>query len=153
MSADLSDDDLQRSFREVGFLTGSDLLAPLLRKAYRAARASDITILIEGETGTGKQVLAHAIHQLDYKRKLQPFVTAHSGTISDALVESEFFGHQRGAFSGAISDRKGLFRSASGGTLFLDEISELSAQMQSSLLDVLQRRMVRPVGADKETPI
>lgn len=153
MPVDLSNDDLRRGFRELGFLTGSDLLVPLLRTAYRAARASDITILIEGETGTGKQVIAQAIHQLDSKRNSCPFVTAHGGTISDALVESEFFGHQRGAFSGAVSDRKGLFRSASGGTLFLDDISDLSAQMQSSLLDVLQRRVVRPVGADRETPV
>lgn len=153
ISDDLSDDDLRQSFGELGFLTGSDLLLPLLRMAYRAAKASDINILIEGETGTGKQVLASAIHHLDIKRRAFPFVTAQAGTISDALVEIELFGHQRGAFSGAVSDRKGLFRSAAGGTLFLDDISDLSARMQSSLLDVLQRHMVRPVGSDRETPV
>jgi DNA-binding NtrC family response regulator len=153
MSADLSDGDLRQYFCDLGFLTGSDLLLPLLRMAYRAAKASDINILIEGETGTGKQVLASAIHCLDSKRSSFPFVTAQAGTISDALVESELFGHQRGAFSGAVSDRKGLFRSAAGGTLFLDDITDLSPKSQSSLLDVLQRHMVRPVGSDREMPI
>jgi transcriptional regulator with PAS, ATPase and Fis domain len=153
ISADLSDGNLRRTFHELGFLTGSDLLLPLLRMAYRAAKASDINILIEGETGTGKQVLASAIHQLDSKRGSCPLVTAQAGTISDPLVESELFGHQRGAFSGAHSDRKGLFRSAAGGTLFLDDISDLSPKMQSSLLDVLQRHMVRPVGSDREMRI
>ena len=121
--------------------------------AYRAANASDISVLIEGETGTGKQVLAAAIHRLDSKRSTFPFVTAQAGTISDALVESELFGHERGSFSGAVWERKGLFRSAAGGTLFLDDISDLSAKMQSSLLDALQRRNVRPVGSDRELPI
>ena len=153
ISSDLSDHNLRRTFCELGFLTGSDLLVPLLRMAYRAAKASDISILIEGETGTGKQVLANAIHRLDSKRSSFPFVTAQAGTISDTLVESELFGHERGSFSGAVSDRKGLFRSARGGTLFLDDISDLSSKMQSSLLDALQRRKVRPVGSDREEPI
>lgn len=153
ISADLSDGDLRRVFSELGFLTGSDLLLPLLRMAYRAAKASDISILIEGETGTGKQVLASAIHRLDSKRSPYPLITAQAGTISDALVESELFGHERGSFSGAVSDRKGLFRSAGGGTLFLDDISDLSSKMQSSLLDALQRRKVRPVGSDREISI
>jgi transcriptional regulator with GAF, ATPase, and Fis domain len=144
------DGDLLRRFDAMGLVTRSPAMVPLLRRAYKAAAASDITVLLDGETGTGKQVLAHAIHQLDEKRKIFPFITVHCSTISDALAESELFGHQRGAFSGAVSDRKGLFQSAHRGTLLLDDVNDLPFHLQPKLLDVIQRGMVRPVGSDRE---
>jgi transcriptional regulator with PAS, ATPase and Fis domain len=148
-----TDVDLLKVFERLGFVTCSALMSPLLRRAYKAAEASDITVLLEGETGTGKQVLASAIHQLDQKRNRYPFITVHCSTISEALAESELFGHQRGAFSGAVSDRKGLFQSANQGTLLLDDINDLASHLQPKLLDVIQRGMVRPVGSDRETRI
>lgn len=145
------DTDLLRSFEEIGFVARSPIMVPLLRRAYKAAQASDITVLLEGETGTGKQVLAYAIHQLDQKRSAFPFITVHCSTISEALAESELFGHQRGAFSGAVAARKGLFQAAHRGTLLLDDINDLPFHLQPKLLDVIQRGMVRPVGCDRET--
>jgi transcriptional regulator with PAS, ATPase and Fis domain len=148
-----SDDELRRTFAELGFITVSNHLIPVLRQAGKAARVSDITVLLEGETGTGKQVLAYAIHRLDQKRKSFRFVTVHCSTINDALAESEFFGHERGAFSGAAVERKGLFQTAHRGTLFLDDVNDLPPALQPKLLDVLQRGMVRAVGSDREVPV
>src|SRR6516162_2674946 len=108
-------------FARLDFVAASDSMLPVLRQALKAASVSDVTILIEGETGTGKQVLAHAIHQLDPKRSTFPFVTAHCSTINEALAESELFGHRRGAFTGALAERPGLFQTSNQGTLFLDE--------------------------------
>lgn len=153
MNDHLSDQDLLSEFNELGFVTSFPSMVPLLRRAYKAAEVSDITILIEGETGTGKQVLAQGIHQLDQKRKSSPFVTVHCSTISESLAESELFGHQRGAFSGAVSDRRGLFQSAQRGTLFLDDVNDLPFHLQPKLLDVIQRGTVRPVGSDRETSV
>jgi transcriptional regulator with PAS, ATPase and Fis domain len=144
---------LQSLFRDLGFVSGSDELLPLLQRARRAAEISDVTILIEGESGTGKQVLAQAIHRLDRKRNRFAFVTVHCSTITEALAESELFGHQRGAFSGAVGSRKGLFGSAQHGTLFLDDVNDLPLALQPKLLDVLQRGILRPVGSDTEMPV
>jgi transcriptional regulator with PAS, ATPase and Fis domain len=145
-----SDEEVLRIFAELGFVTVSPKLIPLLRQAGKAARVSDITVLLEGETGTGKQVLAHAIHHLDQKRRSSSFVTLHCSTINESLVESELFGHQRGAFSGAAIERRGLFQAAHGGTLFLDDVNDLPLPLQPKLLDVLQRGVVRAVGSDRE---
>lgn len=138
-------------FAKFGLVTTSGIMLPVLRQAAKSARVSDVTVLLEGETGTGKQVLAHAIHQLDQKRNRFPFVTVHCSTINEALAESELFGHERGAFSGAVIERKGLFQAAHRGTLFLDDVNDLSLSLQPKLLDVLQRNVVRPVGSDRET--
>jgi two-component system response regulator AtoC len=148
-----SEEDLRRAFDGMGFITGSGMLSSILRQAHKAALVSDVTVLLEGETGTGKQVLAEAIHQLDGKRSAFPFVTLHCGTINEALAESEFFGHAKGAFSGALADRKGLFQSADHGTLFLDDVNDLPLPLQAKLLDVIQRGVVRPVGSDQEKAI
>jgi transcriptional regulator with PAS, ATPase and Fis domain len=137
----------------LGFVTGSEELAPLLRQAYKAACVSDITILLEGETGTGKQVLAYAIHRLDQKRRTFPFVTMHCGSLNEGLAESELFGHVRGAFTGAAGGRKGLFQSADRGTLFLDDVNDLPLHLQAKLLDVLQRNTIRAIGSDHETRV
>jgi len=150
---DSLNDELRETFARLGFVTASDAMVPVLQQALRAALASDVTVLLEGETGTGKQVLAQAIHQLDPKRSSFPFVTAHCSTINEGLAESELFGHRRGAFTGAVAQRAGLFQSANQGTLFLDEVNDLPLCIQPKLLDVIQRRIVRPLGSDREEPV
>ena len=112
MSEQWEDNGLRALFARLGFITRSRGLMALLGRAKKAADISDVNILIEGETGTGKQVLAQAIHKLDRKRGACNFVTVHCSTITEALAESELFGHTRGAFSGAVQERKGLFQSA-----------------------------------------
>lgn len=153
MTQNPSDDQLRMSFAQLGFITSSPTVIPVLRRAQKAAKVSDVTVLLEGETGTGKQVLAHAIHKLDQKRGAFAFVTVHCSTITEALAESELFGHQRGAFSGAVQDRKGLFQAAHRGTLFLDDVSDLPGNIQPKLLDVIQRGTLRPVGSDREISV
>lgn len=153
MTDHLEDQELRNTFHQLGFVTCSANMVPVLRRARKAAEVSDITVLLEGETGTGKQVLARAIHQLDQKRRAGAFVTVHCSTISEALAESELFGHQRGAFSGAVSERKGLFQAAHHGTLLLDDINDLPSYLQPKLLDVIQRGTVRPVGSDREVRV
>jgi transcriptional regulator with GAF, ATPase, and Fis domain len=153
MTCEQTDYELRRIFGELGFVALSEPMVGVLRQAAKAACLSDITVLLEGETGTGKQVLANAIHRLDQKRRSRPFVTVHCSTINETLAESEFFGHQRGAFSGAVAHRKGLFQAAQGGTLLLDDVNDLPLGLQAKLLDVLQRSVVRAVGSDGEVPI
>jgi len=109
------------------------------------------TVLIEGETGTGKELVAHAIHKTS--GRTGSFVPVNCGAMSAELLESELFGHCKGSFTGAHSSREGLFSYANGGTLFLDEIGEMPLSMQTHLLRVLQERSIRPVGANKETPV
>ena len=112
------------------------------------------TVLLQGESGTGKEVVARALHNFaGAPRSEGPFVGVNVGAIPDTLLESELFGHMRGAFTGADHDRKGLFEAASGGTLFLDEIGELSGAMQVKLLRVLQERAIKPVGATAERSV
>lgn len=125
----------------------------VLQRAHKAAEVSDVTVLIQGETGTGKQLLAQGIHALDQKRRGFAFVTVHCSTISESLAESELFGHRRGAFSGAVADRKGLFQAAEHGTILLDDVNDLPFHLQPKLLDVIQRGTVRPVGSDREVSI
>jgi len=149
----VSNDELRETFGQQGFVTASDAMVPILRQALKAASAGDITVLLEGETGTGKQVLAQAIHQLDPKRSQFPFVTAHCSTITETLAESELFGHRRGAFTGAVAERQGLFQTADRGTLMLDEVNDLPLCIQPKLLDVIQRSVVRPLGSDREVPV
>lgn len=108
---------------------------------------SDITVLVEGETGTGKELIAQCIHH-NSQRKEKLFVTQNCAGIPDTLLASELFGHKRGAFTGAVSDKKGLFEIAHGGTIFLDEVAEMSATMQISLLRVLQEGEIKPLGDD-----
>ncbi len=114
--------------------------------------SSEATILIEGETGTGKSVLAEAIHEAS-PRARRPFVVVDCGALPRNLLESELFGHERGAFTGAVDTRIGLFESANGGTILLDEIGELPLDLQPKLLRALERRVIRRVGSSRELPI
>lgn len=109
---------------------------------------TDVTVLIEGESGTGKEITARAIHQKS-RRSGRPFVAVNCAALPDSLIETELFGHVRGAFTGAISDRPGRFQLAHGGTLFLDEIGDLSPKGQADLLRVLEDGIFRPVGSHK----
>jgi sigma-54 dependent transcriptional regulator len=113
---------------------------------------SDATALIKGETGTGKELVARHIHNLS-PRKAGPFAAINCGAFSETLVESELFGYERGAFTGAVGSKKGWFETANGGTLFLDEIGDLPLSTQVKLLRVLQEREVTPIGSRKQVPI
>jgi transcriptional regulator with GAF, ATPase, and Fis domain len=140
-------------FANCGLIACSQSMREVFRRALKASHFSDLPVLILGETGTGKQRLAEAIHALDPCRRDKPFITINCGALSKTLAESELFGHSRGAFSGAAGERKGLFRAANGGTLMLDEIGELDLELQPKLLRVLQERRLLPVGEDYEHPI
>jgi two-component system, NtrC family, response regulator GlrR len=120
--------------------------------ACEQAAASQATVLIEGETGTGKEATAEAIHK-ESSRGDGPFIVVDCGAIPPQLLESELFGHERGAFTGAVSTRRGAFQAAAGGTIFLDEIGELGLDLQPKLLRALERREVKPVGATRYIPV
>lgn len=141
--------DDNRWMEEVVFR--SSRMAELMSEA-RMVAASDASVLIRGESGTGKEVLARAIHRAS-PRASGPFVAINCGAIPEQLLESELFGHAKGAFTGAGSNRVGLFQTANGGTLFLDEIGDMPLALQVKLLRVLQERVVRPVGATKGEPV
>lgn len=134
-----------------GVIFRSSQMAALMAEAHMVA-ASDASILIRGESGTGKEVLARAIHRAS-QRASGPFVAINCGAIPEQLLESELFGHVKGAFTGAASNRVGLIQAANGGTLFLDEIGDMPLSLQVKLLRVLQERVVRPVGATRAEPV
>jgi transcriptional regulator with PAS, ATPase and Fis domain len=130
------------------FLIGQHPLIQKIHALIRKVTATDATVLVMGESGTGKELVARATHQLS-PRADKPFIPVNCGAIPAELLESEIFGHERGAFTGAIGARAGMFQLANGGTIFLDEVGEMSPRLQVKLLRVLQDREVRPVGADR----
>lgn len=143
----LMENELDESYRFDKLIYVSHSMGKLCRQARKAAKTG-LPILIQGETGTGKELLARAIHY-NSDRKEQPLLVQNCGGMPDELLLSELFGHKRGAFTGAITDRLGLFPAANGGTVFLDEISEVSPVFQVSLLRFLQEGEVKPLGSDK----
>jgi DNA-binding NtrC family response regulator len=136
----------------VNELVGNSMPMQRVKEIISKVATTDSPVLIEGESGTGKELVAAAIHRLSGRAK-GPFIPVNCSAIPEDLLESEFFGHVRGAFSGAVSDALGLFRGANEGTIFLDEIAELSPGLQVKLLRVLQEMQVRPVGSTKAHPV
>lgn len=133
-------------------LIGSSPCMQALRQQIEKLARSQAPVYISGESGSGKERVARLIHLLSSRRD-KPFVAVNCGAIPSELMESEFFGHRKGSFTGAYEDRKGLFREADGGTLFLDEVADLPLHMQVKLLRAIQEKSVRPVGESKEYPV
>ena len=133
-------------------IVGTSAAMQQVRALVERVARSMAPVLVHGESGTGKELVARAIHQVSPRAAL-PFVAVNCGAIPDALLEAEFFGYRKGAFTGANEDREGFFQAAQGGTLFLDEIGDLPLQMQSKLLRVVQERAVRPIGSVTEMPV
>ena len=133
-------------------LVGETPVMGKLRDQIRKVARSQAPVHIHGESGTGKEVVARLIHQSG-PRQDQPFIAVNCGAIPADLVESELFGHKKGAFTGAVTDKSGLFLAANGGTLLLDEVADLPLPMQVKLLRVIQEKSVRPVGSETEIPI
>jgi len=138
--------------RRFGGLVGGDIAMRELFAVLELCGPTDATVLIEGESGTGKEVAARAIHDHSPRADV-PLVVVDCGAIPDNLIDSHLFGHVRGAFTGAVGDRKGAFVEADGGTLFLDELGELSLNAQTKLLRVLEAQTVQPVGADRPVSV
>jgi two-component system response regulator GlrR len=143
---------LERERDRFGRMVGHSSIMQSVFDVLGKAAGSDATILLEGETGTGKEVSAEAIHRGSPRRE-KPFLVVDCGAMPPQLLESELFGHERGAFTGAVSSRLGVFEAANGGTVFLDEIGELSIDLQPKLLRVLERREVRRVGTNNHVPV
>jgi two-component system response regulator PilR (NtrC family) len=133
-------------------LSGQSAAMQQVRALIEKVARSMAPALVQGESGTGKELVARAIHDVSV-RSAQPFIAVNCGAIPEHLLEAEFFGYRKGAFTGANEDREGFVQAAQGGTLFLDEIGDLPLAMQSKLLRVIQERSVRPVGAVVESPI
>lgn len=145
-----SSPSVDESWRE-SIVTRSPLMLRLLEQANMVAQ-SDVSVLINGQSGTGKEVLAQAIHGASPRGK-NAFIAINCGALPEQLLESELFGHAKGAFTGAVSSREGLFQAAHGGTLFLDEIGDMPLSLQVKLLRVLQERKVRPLGSNQDIDI
>lgn len=133
-------------------LTGSSDAVQILRTQIAKLARSQAPVYVSGESGSGKEVVARLIHEQG-PRADQPFVPVNCGAIPSELMESEFFGHKKGSFTGAIADKEGLFQAAHGGTLFLDEVADLPLPMQVKLLRAIQEKAIRPVGSEQELAI
>lgn len=140
-----------QSVWQSGIISRSSRMAEALAEARMVAQ-TDASVLIRGESGTGKELLAQSIHQAS-ARAGKPFIAVNCGAIPEALLESELFGHVKGAFTDAVANHKGLFQAADGGTLLLDEIGDMPPALQVKLLRVLQERVVRPLGASQSIPV
>ena len=138
--------------RRFGELVGDSLAIREVFAVLERVAASDATVLVEGETGTGKELVARALHDASSRRR-GPFIAVDCGALPEGLLESELFGHVRGAFTGAAQPRNGMIVRADGGTLFLDELGRISPTVQARLLRVLEERVVRPLGGDTERAV
>lgn len=147
------DPHVKEQMRALGMVGAAPSMDAVFRWILRVSSLSDLPVLITGETGTGKELVARAIHALDARRCRGPFVAVNCSALNAGLAESELFGHRRGAFTGADHDRPGLVRAARGGMLFLDEIGDLDPALQGKLLRVLQEHRVLALGEDREMPI
>jgi len=136
----------------LGGLVGNSRAMQDMYETINQAAPTQATILIQGESGTGKELVAHAVHQLSTRAK-GPFVAVHCAALSPTLLESELFGHEKGAFTGAVAQRRGRFEMADGGTLFLDEVSEVDPAVQVKLLRVLEERAFERVGGDRTVQV
>lgn len=143
--------EIQRNY-DFSELVGKSQAMQKVFEMIQTVAETESTVLITGNSGTGKELVARAIH-FNSKRKNKPFVAVNCGAISENLIESELFGHKRGAFTGAISDKEGYLKAADGGTFFLDEISEMPLQLQVKLLRVIQEKEITPVGTTYSIPI
>ncbi len=132
-------------------ISRSQIMENILGEAEQIA-SSDVSVLVTGPSGSGKELLAQAIHNAS-PRKKKPFIAINCGALPEQLLESELFGHTKGAFTGAVSRHQGLFQAASGGTVFLDEIGDMPTALQVKLLRVLQERQIRPVGSTETIPV
>jgi two-component system response regulator PilR (NtrC family) len=142
----------QEDNSDPGLLLGNSTQIHTLRNQARKLARSQAPVFIQGESGSGKELVARTIHQQG-PRCDGPFIAVNCGAIPSELMESEFFGHKKGSFTGAVDNKAGLFQSASGGTLFLDEIADLPLPMQVKLLRAIQEKAVRPVGDSHEVPV
>ena len=140
------------SLDESGYMEGYSKSSQQLKEFIELVAPTPMSVLLVGETGTGKEYAAKLIHKKS-KRAGKPFVAVDCGAIPSELVASEFFGHVKGSFTGAVSDKTGYFEAANGGTLFLDEVGNLSYKTQVQLLRALQERLVKPVGSNREIPV
>ncbi|WP_431293761.1 sigma-54-dependent transcriptional regulator [Pedobacter sp. P26] len=134
------------------FIKGKSAIADKLYEHINLVAPTDMSVIIQGESGTGKEFAARTLHQQS-KRADKPFVAIDCGALSKDLAASELFGHVKGAFTGALNDKKGQFEAANGGTLFLDEVGNLSYEVQIKLLRALQERVIQPLGSTKQIPV
>jgi len=150
-TAKIPDNNLLKKYHALGLLGKSKKFIELL-KSIEAAAQCDVRVLLEGQSGTGKELIVKAIHKLSH-REDKKFIAIDCGAIAANLIESELFGHVKGAFTGANTNRKGLLEEADGGTLFMDEISNLPLEMQAKLLRMLQEGEIRPLGSNITKPV
>jgi two-component system, NtrC family, response regulator PilR len=148
----LSDPDAPKERRTRNTLLGESAVMREIRSRIDKLARSQAPVYISGESGSGKELVARLIHQSS-SRSDKPFVAINCGAIPHELMESEFFGHKKGSFTGALTDKKGLFQAAEGGTLFLDEVADLPQNLQVKLLRAIQEKKIRPVGEQLEIPV
>ncbi|PWS27273.1 sigma-54-dependent Fis family transcriptional regulator [Pedobacter yonginense] len=137
---------------DADFIKGKSAIADKLYEHIDLVAPTDMSVIIQGESGTGKEFAARTLHQQS-KRAKRPFIAIDCGSLSKDLAASELFGHVKGAFTGALNDKKGQFEVADGGTLFLDEVGNLSYEVQIKLLRALQERVIQPLGSSKQIPV
>ncbi len=142
----------KRPDKESGILIGNSKVIKNLRASIKKLARSQAPVFIYGESGVGKELVARLIHS-NSPRSDEAFIAVNCGAIPSELMESEFFGHKKGSFTGAVSDKLGLFKAAEGGTLFLDEVAELPLPMQVKLLRAIQEKAIKPIGEESEAPV